>query len=95
MVAGAAVNLTLVTPEKAIKLAANDFFRHRLCKDGWVPPQNWELRLCRGQRVKFQSAAFWIKEILVTMEIESKASRQNWGKMGKGQTEVNGLNAGI
>lgn len=31
---GAAVNLTLVTPEKAIKLAANDFFRHHLSKDG-------------------------------------------------------------
>uniref|UniRef100_A0A8C1GEM4 Solute carrier family 25 member 22b n=1 Tax=Cyprinus carpio TaxID=7962 RepID=A0A8C1GEM4_CYPCA len=29
-----AVNLTLVTPEKAIKLAANDFFRHQLSKDG-------------------------------------------------------------
>lgn len=33
---GAAVNLTLVTPEKAIKLAANDLFRHHLSKDGWV-----------------------------------------------------------
>lgn len=32
--AGAAVNLTLVTPEKAIKLAANDFFRHQLGRDG-------------------------------------------------------------
>ncbi|XP_053295199.1 solute carrier family 25 member 55a isoform X2 [Pleuronectes platessa] len=31
---GAAVNLTLVTPEKAIKLAANDLFRHHLSKDG-------------------------------------------------------------
>ncbi|KAJ7329189.1 hypothetical protein JRQ81_015363, partial [Phrynocephalus forsythii] len=31
---GAAVNLTLVTPEKAIKLAANDFFRHLLSQDG-------------------------------------------------------------
>lgn len=31
---GAAVNLTLVTPEKAIKLAANDFFRHKLAKHG-------------------------------------------------------------
>lgn len=31
---GAAVNLTLVTPEKAIKLAANDFFRHHLAKNG-------------------------------------------------------------
>lgn len=34
MYKGAAVNLTLVTPEKAIKLAANDFFRHQLSKDG-------------------------------------------------------------
>ncbi|XP_041965785.1 mitochondrial glutamate carrier 1 [Alosa sapidissima] len=34
MYRGAAVNLTLVTPEKAIKLAANDFFRHHLTKDG-------------------------------------------------------------
>ncbi|KAK9400121.1 mitochondrial glutamate carrier 2 [Crotalus adamanteus] len=31
---GAAVNLTLVTPEKAIKLAANDFFRQLLSVDG-------------------------------------------------------------
>ncbi|XP_067863335.1 mitochondrial glutamate carrier 1-like isoform X4 [Heptranchias perlo] len=30
----AAVNLTLVTPEKAIKLAANDFFRQYLSKNG-------------------------------------------------------------
>ncbi|XP_072305950.1 mitochondrial glutamate carrier 1-like [Eucyclogobius newberryi] len=34
MYRGAAVNLALVTPEKAIKLAANDFFRHQLSKDG-------------------------------------------------------------
>ncbi|KAG7268289.1 hypothetical protein CRUP_036737 [Coryphaenoides rupestris] len=34
MYRGAAVNLTLVTPEKAIKLAANDFFRHHLSKTG-------------------------------------------------------------
>uniref|UniRef100_A0A672ZHE7 Mitochondrial glutamate carrier 1 n=1 Tax=Sphaeramia orbicularis TaxID=375764 RepID=A0A672ZHE7_9TELE len=34
MYRGAAVNLTLVTPEKAIKLAANDFFRHHLAKEG-------------------------------------------------------------
>lgn len=32
---GAAVNLTLVTPEKAIKLAANDVFRQMLSKDGY------------------------------------------------------------
>uniref|UniRef100_A0A4X2M4T7 Solute carrier family 25 member 18 n=1 Tax=Vombatus ursinus TaxID=29139 RepID=A0A4X2M4T7_VOMUR len=34
MYRGAAVNLTLVTPEKAIKLAANDFFREQLLQDG-------------------------------------------------------------
>ncbi|XP_074051045.1 mitochondrial glutamate carrier 2 isoform X4 [Macrotis lagotis] len=34
MYRGAAVNLTLVTPEKAIKLAANDFFREKLLEDG-------------------------------------------------------------
>uniref|UniRef100_A0A8C8H8Y1 Mitochondrial glutamate carrier 1 n=1 Tax=Oncorhynchus tshawytscha TaxID=74940 RepID=A0A8C8H8Y1_ONCTS len=33
MYRGAAVNLTLVTPEKAIKLAANDFFRQHLNKN--------------------------------------------------------------
>uniref|UniRef100_A0A671LAU8 Mitochondrial glutamate carrier 2 n=1 Tax=Sinocyclocheilus anshuiensis TaxID=1608454 RepID=A0A671LAU8_9TELE len=32
MYRGAAVNLTLVTPEKAIKLAANDFFRQQLSR---------------------------------------------------------------
>ncbi|XP_023579716.1 mitochondrial glutamate carrier 2 isoform X2 [Octodon degus] len=34
MYRGAAVNLSLVTPEKAIKLAANDFFRDLLMEDG-------------------------------------------------------------
>ncbi|XP_075711805.1 mitochondrial glutamate carrier 2 isoform X2 [Rhinoderma darwinii] len=34
MYRGAAVNLTLVTPEKAIKLAANDFFRNMLSQEG-------------------------------------------------------------
>lgn len=34
---GAAVNLTLVTPEKAIKLAANDFFRQQLSTGKYVP----------------------------------------------------------
>uniref|UniRef100_A0A4X2M0K7 Solute carrier family 25 member 18 n=1 Tax=Vombatus ursinus TaxID=29139 RepID=A0A4X2M0K7_VOMUR len=37
MYRGAAVNLTLVTPEKAIKLAANDFFREQLLQDGPSP----------------------------------------------------------
>uniref|UniRef100_A0AAY4CA76 Mitochondrial glutamate carrier 2 n=1 Tax=Denticeps clupeoides TaxID=299321 RepID=A0AAY4CA76_9TELE len=37
MYRGAAVNLTLVTPEKAIKLAANDVFRQQLSRDGKLP----------------------------------------------------------
>lgn len=35
MYRGSAVNIILITPEKAIKLAANDMFRHYLTlKDG-------------------------------------------------------------
>lgn len=30
------MNLVLVTPEKAIKLAANDYFRHHLAKNGYA-----------------------------------------------------------
>ena len=38
MYRGSAVNILLITPEKAIKLAANDFFRHKLRKpDGTLP----------------------------------------------------------
>jgi len=38
MYRGSAVNILLITPEKAIKLAANDYFRHKLTKpDGKLP----------------------------------------------------------
>src|SRR4051812_43442574 len=38
MYRGSGVNLLLITPEKAIKLVANDFFRHKLASPGekWV-----------------------------------------------------------
>lgn len=40
MYRGSAVNILLITPEKAIKLAANDYFRHKLTtKDGRLPVQ--------------------------------------------------------
>jgi len=32
MLTGSGVNLLLITPEKAIKLVGNDFFRHHLKK---------------------------------------------------------------
>ncbi|CAO4387090.1 unnamed protein product [Caenorhabditis nigoni] len=34
MYSGSGVNILLITPEKAIKLVANDFFRHKLAKEG-------------------------------------------------------------
>jgi len=38
MYRGSAVNILLITPEKAIKLAANDYFRHHLkTADGQLP----------------------------------------------------------
>jgi len=38
MYRGSAVNILLITPEKAIKLAANDYFRHKLTRpDGKLP----------------------------------------------------------
>lgn len=40
MYRGSAVNILLITPEKAIKLAANDFFRHKYTtRDGKLPIQ--------------------------------------------------------
>uniref|UniRef100_A0A3B4Z980 Mitochondrial glutamate carrier 2 n=1 Tax=Stegastes partitus TaxID=144197 RepID=A0A3B4Z980_9TELE len=48
MYRGAAVNLTLVTPEKAIKLAANDFFRHQLSKDGLTVLKEMLAGCCAG-----------------------------------------------
>lgn len=37
MYRGSAVNILLITPEKAIKLAANDFFRHHLTtREGYL-----------------------------------------------------------
>jgi len=40
MYRGSAVNILLITPEKAIKLAANDYFRHKLTRpDGSLPVQ--------------------------------------------------------
>ena len=59
MYRGSAVNILLITPEKAIKLAANDYFRHKLTtKDGRLPVQRemaaggcagfWNVWACRA-----------------------------------------------
>jgi solute carrier family 25 glutamate transporter 18/22 len=43
MYRGSAVNIVLITPEKAIKLAANDFFRHHLSTPGGGLPLQREM----------------------------------------------------
>jgi len=43
MYRGSAVNIVLITPEKAIKLAANDFFRHHLRTPGGGLPLGREM----------------------------------------------------
>ncbi|PSN53601.1 Mitochondrial glutamate carrier 1 [Blattella germanica] len=43
MYRGSAVNIVLITPEKAIKLAANDFFRHHLRTSSGTLPLTREM----------------------------------------------------
>uniref|UniRef100_A0A672GN91 Mitochondrial glutamate carrier 1 n=1 Tax=Salarias fasciatus TaxID=181472 RepID=A0A672GN91_SALFA len=63
MYRGAAVNLTLVTPEKAIKLAANDFFRHHLSKDG-------KLTLLKEMLAGCGAGTCQVGELLVTCRFQ-------------------------
>ncbi|XP_016324453.1 mitochondrial glutamate carrier 1-like [Sinocyclocheilus anshuiensis] len=73
MYRGAAVNLTLVTPEKAIKLAANDFFRFHLSKDG-------DLRL--STFIRFLSGCGAKLQVIVTTPMEMlKIQLQDAGRI--------------
>uniref|UniRef100_H2SUV6 Mitochondrial glutamate carrier 1 n=1 Tax=Takifugu rubripes TaxID=31033 RepID=H2SUV6_TAKRU len=74
MYRGAAVNLTLVTPEKAIKLAANDFFRHHLSKDGKLTLVKEMLAGCGAGTC----------QVIVTTPMEMlKIQLQDAGRIGK------------
>uniref|UniRef100_A0A672GUM1 Mitochondrial glutamate carrier 2 n=1 Tax=Salarias fasciatus TaxID=181472 RepID=A0A672GUM1_SALFA len=74
MYRGAAVNLTLVTPEKAIKLAANDFFRHQLSKDGSLTVFKEMLAGCCAGMC----------QVIVTTPMEMlKIQLQDAGRLGK------------
>ncbi|MEQ2265111.1 hypothetical protein XENORESO_002403 [Xenotaenia resolanae] len=74
MYRGAAVNLTLVTPEKAIKLAANDFFRHHLSKDGKLTLVKEMLAGCGAGTC----------QVIVTTPMEMlKIQLQDAGRLGK------------
>ncbi|XP_073932530.1 mitochondrial glutamate carrier 2 isoform X6 [Castor canadensis] len=74
MYRGAAVNLTLVTPEKAIKLAANDFFRQLLMEDGMQ--QDLKIEMLAG-------CGAGICQVVVTCPMEMlKIQLQDAGRWG-------------
>ncbi|XP_032125502.1 mitochondrial glutamate carrier 2 isoform X2 [Sapajus apella] len=75
MYRGAAVNLTLVTPEKAIKLAANDFFRQLLMEDGMQ--RNLKMEMLAG-------CGAGMCQVVVTCPMEMlKIQLQDAGRLGK------------
>ncbi|XP_070406698.1 mitochondrial glutamate carrier 1 isoform X1 [Nothobranchius furzeri] len=77
---GAAVNLTLVTPEKAIKLAANDVFRQQLSKDGRLPLWGEVLAGCGAGTC----------QVVVTTPMEMlKIQLQDAGRLGELFTRFN------
>ncbi|XP_041488515.1 mitochondrial glutamate carrier 2 isoform X2 [Microtus oregoni] len=76
MYRGAAVNLTLVTPEKAIKLAANDFLRQLLMQDG--TQQNLKMEMLAG-------CGAGICQVVVTCPMEMlKIQLQDAGRLAVG-----------
>ncbi|XP_015676840.1 mitochondrial glutamate carrier 2 [Protobothrops mucrosquamatus] len=80
---GAAVNLTLVTPEKAIKLAANDFFRQLLSVDGK------ELSLAREMLAGCGAGTC---QVVVTSPMEMlKIQLQDAGRLAAHQQKALGL----
>ena len=54
MYRGSGVNILLIAPAKAIKLAANDFFRHKLTKAPTRKHRWCESELIKGIRRKVQ-----------------------------------------
>ncbi|XP_004692590.1 PREDICTED: mitochondrial glutamate carrier 2 [Condylura cristata] len=78
MYRGAAVNLTLVTPEKAIKLAANDFFRQWLMEDGMQ--RNLKMEMLAG-------CGAGICQVVVTCPVKMlKIQLQDAGRLGEAST---------
>uniref|UniRef100_A0A8C1Z4F3 Mitochondrial glutamate carrier 1 n=1 Tax=Cyprinus carpio TaxID=7962 RepID=A0A8C1Z4F3_CYPCA len=80
MYRGAAVNLTLVTPEKAIKLAANDFFRQRLSRG--------ELKLSVFQEMLAGCGAGMCQVIVTTPMEMLKIQLQDAGRLAAQQRKL-------
>ena len=64
MYRGSGVNILLITPEKAIKLAANDYFRHKLTRPDGTLPVTVRFRnfLCCVQRVVWLSCRLLLEQ---------------------------------
>lgn len=86
---GAAVNIVLITPEKAIKLVANDFFRHQLA----VPGQK-KLGTFRGMIAGGLAGLF---QIIVTTPMELlKIQLQDQGRTAvKGDKKLTAVGVAI
>lgn len=78
MYRGSAVNILLITPEKAIKLAANDFFRHRLSNHGG--------RLTLSQEMMAGGAAGFCQIIVTTPMELLKIQLQDAGRVSLAST---------
>ncbi|CAH1713235.1 unnamed protein product [Aphis gossypii] len=83
MYRGSAVNILLITPEKAIKLAANDQFRH------WLAPPGKPLTLIREMLAGAGAGLF---QIVVTTPMELlKIQMQDAGRVAA-QAKLEGKN---
>ncbi|KAJ1364240.1 hypothetical protein KIN20_024288 [Parelaphostrongylus tenuis] len=82
---GSAVNIILITPEKAIKLVANDFFRHTLAVPGEKNLSIWRGMIAGGLAGMFQ--------IIVTTPMELlKIQMQDQGRtVAPGQKKMTAL----
>lgn len=81
MYRGSAVNILLITPEKAIKLAANDFFRHHLSQsDG----------LSLGREMLAGGGAGFCQIIITTPMELLKIQLQDAGRVASGKASIGG-----
>ncbi|XP_067673980.1 mitochondrial glutamate carrier 1-like [Haliotis asinina] len=86
MYRGSGVNLLLITPEKAIKLVGNDFFRHNLRTDKGTLPFSREL---------LSGGGAGMCQIIVTTPMELlKIQLQDAGRSAKVDLTANGAVAG-
>uniref|UniRef100_A0A8R1DTF1 Uncharacterized protein n=1 Tax=Caenorhabditis japonica TaxID=281687 RepID=A0A8R1DTF1_CAEJA len=78
MYSGSAVNILLITPEKAIKLVANDFFRGKLIKEGEKQLSVQRGMLAGGLAGMFQISVTTPMELLkIQMQDQGRTLQKN------------------